>query len=385
MMNRKKRQQPQTADADGDAANHFSPLSATSLQDERRSQLLRAMIEGIHAGVMVSDELGVVYANPAFGRLLGYGPRETLEGMRVVDLIADRDLPLVMQRCKAVAEGRRIPTGWVRFRDKSGEPVQMMQSLARMFWGGQWYFTSVINRASDQDLLSIQIRKTRARYERLLVAELEKQQSAIARELHDSLGSELAGISLMLGGLKAFRPEDAALLARLDGVLDQLEAAVEITRSLARGLMPVDTHAGAFWRALEKLASDWTLLKGVPCEFRMHGEFDHVPAETGTHLYRIAQEAIANALRHGKATLIRLRLTDIAPDLMLEIEDNGAGFHAAITSAMHSGGVGMRSMMARAKTIGGHIEFSSAQPVGSCVRVIWPSDPSVPSIRFEQD
>lgn len=383
MMNKKKQQRPQKAGAG--TANHSSPPPAASFQDEQLPQLLQAMIEGIQAGVMISDDLGVLYTNPEFGRLLGYGSGETLEGMQVVDLIAEGDLPLAMQRRKAVAAGRRIPTGWVKFKDKSGEPVQMMQSLSRMFWRGQWYFTTAVNRASDQDLLSIQIRKTRARYERLLVAELEKQQSAIARELHDSLGSELAGISLMLGGLKAFRPEDAALLARLDGVLDQLEAAVEITRSLARGLMPVDTHAGAFWRALEKLASDWTLLKGVPCEFRMYGEFDHVPAETGTHLYRIAQEAIANALRHGKATLIRLRLTDIVPDLMLEIEDNGAGFHAAITSAMHSGGVGLRSMMARAKTIGGHIEFSSVQPVGSCVRVIWPSDPSVRSIRFEHD
>lgn len=341
--------------------------------DQQSQHMLRTMVEGIRTGVVISNDERVIYANPEFVRLLGYGPDDTLEGRLVAELIADSDRLLAAQRRKAVAAGRRLPTGWVKLKARGGAPVQMMLNESQVFWNGQPHFITAANRASDQDLLDIQVRKTRASYERLLVKELEQQQAAIARELHDSLGSELTGMSLMLGGIKAMRPGDSALSERLDQVQRQLQTAIEMTRGLARGLMPVDSHDGSFWRALEHLASDWTLLKGVPCEFSMTGRFDHVQAETGTHLYRITQEAIANALRHGKATALRLRLSEIPSELMLEIEDNGSGFEAGVIDAVHGSGLGVRSMMARARAIGGRIELVAVPPHGSCIRVTWPA------------
>ncbi|MDO9405229.1 MAG: histidine kinase [Polaromonas sp.] len=351
--------------------------------DQQSQEMLRTMVEGIKTGVVISSDDRVIYSNPEFNRLLDFAPDESLEGRLVTDLLADSDRHLALQRRKAVAAGRRIPTGWVKFKARGGEPVQMMVNESRVFWNGQPHFITATNRASDQDLLEIQVRKTRASYERLLVTELEKQQAAIAQELHDSLGSELAGMSLMLGGIKAMRPDDATLSQRLDQVQGQLQTAIELTRGLARGLMPVDAHAGAFWRALERLASDWTALKGVPCDFNMNGDlevFEQVQADTGTHLYRIAQEAIANALRHGEATAIHLRLNEVAPELVLEIEDNGSGFKAGM-NAVHYSGLGVRSMMARARAIGGRIELSSVRPAGSCIRVIWPAARVMPTVK----
>ncbi|MDW5441183.1 histidine kinase [Polaromonas sp. SM01] len=348
---------------------------------EQLPHVLRAMVEGLHAGVLISNERQVIYSNPEISRLLGYGPDESLAGMLITDLVADGDQQLALQRRKAVVAGRRIPTGWLKLKGKDGELVQMMPKLSCVILNGQPHFITAVHRASDHHLLEIQARKARAGYERLLATELDKQQSAIARELHDSLGSELTGISLMLGSLKGLVPDDAVLSVRLDNVMGQLQGAIEMTRGLARGLMPVDTYAGGFGHAMERLASDWTLLKGVPCEFRMSGPFDDVPAETGVHLYRIAQEGIVNALRHGKATRIRLKLTDRRPDLMLEIEDNGIGFGASIISA----GMGVRSMMARAESIGGRIEFSPGRRSGSCVKVIWPADRFAPNLRLPHD
>ena len=351
------------------------PTPQTAMQQ----QLLQAMVEGIKTGVVICNDTVVIYANPELGRLLGYGEEESLAGMAISDLVADSDQLLAAQRRKAVAAGRRIPTGWIKFKGKGGVLVQMMPNLSRVFWNGQPHFIIAANRASDQDLLEIQVRKTRARYERLLVTELERRQADMARELHDSLGSELAGMALMLGSLKGLRAQDAELHVRLDQVLAQLQVAVDLTRGMARGLMPVDGHEGSFWRALERLAADWTVLKGVPCEFSMQGDFNFVTAETGTHLYRIAQEAITNALRHGEATRMKLSLLPVEAELMLEIEDNGTGFDPALFNAVSGsdaagqGGVGIRSMMARARTIGGSIEFSPVVPQGSRIRVFWPA------------
>lgn len=350
----------------------LNSTSSPAVQEGARQQLLRTMVEGIKTGVIICDDVAVIYANPEFGRLLGYTENESLEGMAIVELVAESDQRLAAQRRKAVAAGRQVPTGWIKFRGKGDVLVQMMPNLSRVFWNGQPHFIAAANRASDQDLLDIQVRKTRARYERLLVAELEKRQADMARELHDSLGSELAGMSLMLGGIKTIRPEDADLRERVDRVLGQLEKAVDITRGMARGLMPVDPHVGGFWRALERLASDWTLLRGVPCEFTLQGNFDHVPADTGTHLYRIAQEAIANALRHGRADQLHILLNEREGEMVMEVEDNGSGFDLLIVNAVEHRGLGIQSMMARARTIGGRIEFPVRDGGGSCVRVIWP-------------
>jgi PAS domain S-box-containing protein len=353
------------------------PSPALAVPTVVQQQLLQAMVEGINTGVIIFDDEVVIYANPEFGRLLGYADDESLVGMAIVDLVAESDQLLAAQRRKAVASGRRIPTGWIKFKAKGGAPVQMMPNLSRVFWNGQPHFITAANRASDQDLLDIQIRKTRARYERLLVAELEKQQADMARELHDSLGSELAGVSLMLGGIKALRPADPELLNLLDQTLSQLQKAVDATRAMARGLMPVDAHAGGFWRALERLANDWTLLKGVPCEFSMQGDFEHVPPDAGTHVYRIVQEAIANALRHGEATRIALALGENEGEFSVGISDNGKGFDLDVVNAVQHAGLGIRSMLARARTIGGRVEFLSSPPTGSEVRVCWPAGPGV--------
>jgi PAS domain S-box-containing protein len=346
-------------------------------QSPQVPHMLRAVIEGIHTGVLISNDRYVIYSNPEINRLLGYAPDDALAGMPITDLVADGDQLLALQRRKAATAGRRVPEGWVKLKAKNGEPVQMMLRLSCVVLAGRPYFITAAIRVSDSHRFERQARAAGAGYQQLLVAELEKQQSAIARELHDSLGSELTGISLMLGGLKSLAPGDAALCAGLDNALGQLQVAIEMTRGLACGLMPVDAYAGDFWRALERLADEWTFVKGLPCEFSMVGEFGHVPAGTGTHLYRIAQEAIANALRHGKATRIRLRLAERGPDLTLDIEDNGAGFGDGAAGA----GMGLGSMKARAASIGGCIEFLPVWPHGHCVTVVWRAEPAAPKNR----
>lgn len=337
-------------------------------------QMLRAVIEGIHTGVLISNDRHVIYSNSEINRLLGYGPDDGLAGMLITDLVADGDQPLALQRRKAATAGRHIPEGWVKLRAKDGEPVQMMLRLSCVMLSGRPYFITAALRVSDRHPFDRQARAADAGYQQLLLAELEKQQSAIARELHDSLGSELTGISLMLGGLRGLVPDDAALSTGLDNALGQLQVAIQMTRSLACGLMPVDAYSGDFWRAMERLADEWTVLKGLPCEFTMAEPFEDVPAETGIHLYRIAQEAIVNALRHGKATRIRLRLAGSGPDLTLDIEDNGAGFSAGAAGT----GMGIASMKARAESIGGRIEFLPVWPSGHCVKVIWRATSAAP-------
>lgn len=351
-------------------------LPAAQQAAAEQQQLLRAMIEGMETGVMVFDDQKVIYANPEFVRMLGYEAGKSLEGMPINGLIADSDQQAAAERRKAVSGGQRIPSAWVQLKAKGGGLVETTLSMDRVFWNGQAHFITALTRRSGQEGQDMQQRKTASRYERFLVAELEKQQSDMARELHDGLGSELAVAVLMLGSIKALRPGDTELAEKIDQAMGQVKVAVEMTRGLARGLMPVDAHAGGFLRAMDALACDWSDVQGLQCEFEVQGSFESVSAETGTHVYRIAQEAMTNAVRHGRASRVRLTLsqqhTDESHDMVLEIKDNGSGFDTTGAHAVQQGGVGIRSMIARARTIGGHVEFLPGRPTGSCIRVVWP-------------
>lgn len=160
-----------------------------------------------------------------------------------------------------------------------------------------------------------------------------------------------------------------------DQMLSQLKKAAEMTRSLARGLAPVDAFPGAFWRALEQLCFDFSATKKVQCVFEMQGDFDAVAAETGTHLYRMTQEAISNSVRHGGATRITVRLAAhaVGSQMALHIQDDGIGFNASARPGSHGQGIGLSSMYARAKAIEAEITLARVNPRGFCVTVRWSS------------
>ncbi len=348
----------------------------------RQHQMLQGIIEGIETGIMINDGSHVVYMNAGFRRLLGYGESHELGSLNIDDVIAAEDRPFTLQRRNIVAAGGRVPLGWIKLVTRTGEQVQTALSLSRIFLGDVPHYIATANRLSEQDMLDVQIRTTQARFERLLVSELEKQQAHIARELHDSLGSELAGVSLMVGSLKTMSPRNTRLQGAVAKVQMQVQSAAGITRALARGLMPVDTHPGAFWNAMEQMASNLSTLRGVPCALAIEGQDIDIPVEVRNHLYRIAQEAITNALRHGKAQHIEIRFGETGDRRYMEVEADGETFDArAAMAAKEQGmapgetpvkGIGMRSIMARAKTIGGTVEFGARSMAGSCVTVYWP-------------
>lgn len=210
-------------------------------------------------------------------------------------------------------------------------------------------------------------------FESVLIAQLEAQRTHIAQELHDALGSRLAAIVLLLGTVKATDASQAASQAALDSVMLQAQEAAEVVRKLARGLMPVDDTPGALWRLLERLCADYDQIHGLRCEFGMHGDFDHIAPEASNHLYRIAQEAITNALRSGQAKWVTITLTQFAAHREMAVSDDGAGFDARQPSTPEQRGMGLRSMRARSAMMGANLSIQAGLSGGTTVKVRWPS------------
>lgn len=340
---------------------------------QQQQLLLKTCLDNMQPGVVVLYDQVVVYCNTSAVRLLGYPNDNALQGLPLAQWVAAEDLEFARQRLTQVrTDGVSVPPTWLKLVTQSGEVIQSTVSLSGIVWNGHAHLLGTITRISDGGMMEVEIRATQERYERLLVSESETHQTHIARELHDSLGSHLAGISMMLGGIRARYVSQNELAQELGHALNQVQTAAEVTRGLARGLMPVDTTPGSFWRALERLCLDTQQIRGVECEFEVDGDFDDIPTLTANHLYRIAQEAITNALRHGHASVLRVNLEEKRDYCLMTVQDNGEGFDPEQRHAELTPGVGLRSMRARAKMIHGYMGFSASEWGGTCINVYWP-------------
>lgn len=335
-----------------------------------QENFLRAMVEGIDIGVMVSDNDNVIYMNASLRRMLGHEP-ESLQGLIVRDLYSAEGYAQKLLRRQSLQNGIALPMEVSDMRRKDGSLLRMTLNTSRVEWSGHAHYITTGKPLSEQEMFEAQIQASQSRFERVLVSELEAQQAHIARELHDSLGSELAGLALVLGGAKAAAETQAPTMTRqLDLALEQVKTAVDVARGLARGLTPVGEIPGGLWRALERLTDDYRVIKGIRCSFSTEGEVDAIPTEVGNHIYRIAQEALSNAVRHGKATNLDVTLTRSKKFYSISVTDDGTGF--AGHADPDGKGLGLRTMTARTRFIGGDIRFEEGREHGTRVTVQWP-------------
>lgn len=206
----------------------------------------------------------------------------------------------------------------------------------------------------------------RRRLERQILEISEREQRRIGQDLHDGLGQQITGIifhaHLLHKYLSAKGLEEANIAAEIVTMLDEAKTQA---RQIARGLQPVDSAPNGLMIGLDHLTSITSDLYHIKCRFVCP---DPVMVEeylVATHLFRIAQEAVSNAFRHGQARKIEIRLQRKDDGLVLEIADNGRGLPKG---ADRPTGLGMRFMQYRAETMGGTIEFRSRPKGGTIVR-----------------
>jgi signal transduction histidine kinase len=206
------------------------------------------------------------------------------------------------------------------------------------------------------------------RLEREIVAISEKERQTIGADLHDGLGQQLTAIELICAGLKddvaELRPD---IRKRLDQVGKMLREAVGQTRILARDLVPINNDSDALPVALAQLAERISSSGNILCHFRHSEGLQIEDPTTAGHLYRIAQEAVNNAIKHGHATKIEVFLGRQGGDQCLRIVDNGGGIRKTVD---RDRGIGLRVMHHRANIIGATLEIASARGSGVTVTCI---------------
>ena len=207
------------------------------------------------------------------------------------------------------------------------------------------------------------------RLEREVLAAGERERQSIGADLHDGLGQLLTAVGLMCTALKEDTAKTQPAVAKsLERMSVLLREAVAQTRYLARGLVPVGGEPDALQTGLAELAARTDGLGRVRCQLDSRQPVLVRDSAVTGHLYRIAQEAVNNALKHAKATRITLRLVQNDERLLLEVKDDGAGLPET-----KSKGVGVGLMRHRASVIGAKLSIESKARSGVTVTCIRPN------------
>jgi signal transduction histidine kinase len=205
----------------------------------------------------------------------------------------------------------------------------------------------------------------RKRLEKEILDVTDREQRRIGMDIHDSLCQHLTGTALAeqflaekLSARGAQEVEDA------DRVIELLEEAISMARNLAAGLYPIETEGEGLLTALGDLAGVISRQFKVNCQFASEEQVLVQGSSVSMQLYRIVQEAVQNAIRHGKARNIDIRLDREGEDIQLSVTDDGIGLGEGIPASQ---GMGLRNMKYRASMVGGNLTLESGAQ-GAVVR-----------------
>jgi len=345
----------------------ITELKETKKALEESEARAQAILETTVDGIITIDRTGRIESfNPAAEEIFGYDAEEVI-GENVKMLMPppyreehDDYLRSYHEtgRRKIIGIGREV-TG----KRKDGSTFPMDLAVSEVDLGDRTIFTGIVRDISE-----------RRRLEKEILNVSEEERRRIGQDLHDGLGQMLTGIGLLSQDVTRHLEDEGHERAEdMAEITEHIKEADQYARDLSHGLIPVDVESRqpeALPEALRQLAQNAERLFDVDCDFE---EMDtpHIHDNTtATHLYRIAQEAVNNAVRHGNANRVRLLLAAGEDQLRLQVRDDGSGFDGDVTD--NGDGMGVRIMNYRARIIGGTLDISSTIGEGTVVTCTLP-------------
>jgi PAS domain S-box-containing protein len=377
------------------AVRRAQRASEEELRDE---QAFRAAIEtSIPSGIAVVDLDGrQSYVNPAFCRMVGWTESELINRRPPFDYWPPEERENITAALAKVVEGHAPPGGFeLRLCRKDGERFDTLLQVTALkdsfenITGWLSSITDITQRKQAEDALrrsheelegrvrqrtadlsaankQLQAALTeRRRLEHELLEITDKERRRIGLNLHDDLGQKLTGIALMLKGLQVKLArrgsEDAVEASKIHKLIQET---MNQTRDLSHDLVTLDVQETDLVSALERLVSRVQRTFEISCRFRHETALPALDAGTVGQLYKITQEAVTNAVKHGAARRVEINLTNGSGLILLAIRNDGASFPSALGP---NAGIGLHIMSYRAHLIGASLEIKPADTEGTVV------------------
>ena len=366
---------------------------------QESEERFRTIFENAGLGTSLVDRHGhPIKCNPSVQKMLGYTESE-LGNMAFTEFTHPDDIDLDWKLYSELVAGKRdkyeIEKRYIR---KNGEfmwgQLTVSQAKNRDGTPGK-YSVGVVEDISDRKRAELNLRvahdqltrelaeRTRAEAEivrlseRLITAQ-EEERTRIARELHDDLSQQIAGLGIALSNIRRQIPAD------LREARDQAERAYhklltigEGIRHLSHELHPALIEHSGLVSALESYCTEFELLTKVSATVQAQGQFEDLPTKTQLGIYRIAQEALHNIWRHADVKEAEICLARVEERVHLQISDRGVGFDPSQPSK--EAGLGLVSMRERARLLGGTITVESSAGQGTTIIVDIPANPAPPA------
>ena len=325
---------------------------------ERYSSLINNLNVGVYRSTVESGGC-FLQANPALARMHGCDSVEEMLQTKVVNLYenpADREVFLAN-----LFRGGAVTGHEVRLKKKDGTPIYcaVTATAHRGPDGRAEWIDGIVEDITE-----------RKRLEDQLLEISEREQHRIGRDLHDGLCQHLAGVGFMskvlAQKLAAVAPAEAA---DAKAVANLIRQAIADARGIAAGLHPVKTEANSAMVALQGLADNLKSMFRVQCVFTCNPPVLIEDNNAATHLYRIAQEAVNNAIRHGKARHVWMTLAETDRHITLTVKDDGKGVPQPLPATR---GIGIDIMNHRVRLIGGTLNICRAPEGGTILTCSFP-------------
>ncbi len=316
---------------------------------------IRAIVETAVDAIITMNDRGVIESfNPAAERIFGYAAADAIG--RNVDILMPEPYHrehhhyvenyLRTGHAKIIGVGREV-TGL----RKDGSTFPMYLAVGEQKIGDSRHFTGIVRDITERKRMEAEI---------LHIA--EREQRRIGQDLHDGLGQILTGAAMVSKAIaQRLKKKSKVLAGETENLTTLLNDAIAQTRRLARGLQPLD-QVDEFPTALQELGYQVGSIAGIKCRIRADALPESCSLLAATHLYRIAQEAINNAVRHGQAKNLEISSKTLGSLVRLTIRDDGLGF-----AEPRGRGLGLRIMDYRARVIGGHLDIRSSPGAGVTV------------------